>query len=108
MLSELSKIVGEAFAAEGVDHGYGGVVVSQRPELAQFQANGAMAAAKVAGTSPRDLAQKIVDRLAANPTIALFSRNGFTEQLLAAAKARTDLLLVETDRLVDDLITAPP
>ena len=45
----LSTIVGEAFAAEGIDPSYGGVVVSQRPELAQFQANGAMAAAKVAG-----------------------------------------------------------
>jgi arginyl-tRNA synthetase len=96
LLSELSKVVGKAFAAEGVDHGYGGVVVSQRPELAQFQANGAMAAAKVAGTSPRDLAQKIVDRLAANPTIARsevagpgFINLSVTDETLAAVIQRT-------------------
>ena len=34
LLSELSTIVGEAFAAEGIDPSYGGVVVSQRPEFA--------------------------------------------------------------------------
>jgi len=70
LLSELSTIVGEAFAAEGIDPIYGGVVVSQRPELAQFQANGAMAAAKVTGSAPRELAQKIADRLGTNPIIA--------------------------------------
>jgi arginyl-tRNA synthetase len=70
LVSELSAIVGEAFAAEGVDPAYGNVVVSQRPELAQFQANGAMAAAKLSGVAPRDLAGRIAARLAAHPSLA--------------------------------------
>jgi len=69
LLSELSAIVGEAFAAEGIDRSYGNVVVSQRPELAQFQSNGAMAAAKVAGVSPQDLAERVAARLATNSTL---------------------------------------
>ena len=96
LLSELSNIVGEAFAVEGVDPGYGGVVVSQRPELAQFQANGAMAAAKVAGLSPRDLAQRIADRLATHPTLARSEVAGpgfinlvVTDEALAAATQRS-------------------
>ena len=96
LLSELSTIVGEAFAAEGIGPGYGGVVVSQRPELAQFQANGAMAAAKAAGTSPRDLAQKIADRLATHPSIAKsevagpgFINLSVTDDILAGVTQRT-------------------
>jgi arginyl-tRNA synthetase len=96
LLSELSRIVGEAFATEGVEPSYGGVVVSQRPELAQFQANGAMAAAKVAGLNPRDLAQRIADRLAVHPTLARSEVAGpgfinlvVADEALAAAAQRT-------------------
>ncbi len=58
---QLSDRFGDAFAAVGLDPGYGSVVVSSRPELAQFQCNGALAAAKVAGKNPRELAQDIID-----------------------------------------------
>ena len=71
LLSELSAIVGEAFAAEGIDPSYGGVVVSQRPELAQFQANGAMAAAKVGGSRLHaTLRRRIAAGWRINPVIA--------------------------------------
>ena len=70
LVSELSAIVGEAFAAEGLNSAHGIVVVSQRPELAQFQANGAMAAAKVSRVAPRDLAERIARRLADHPALA--------------------------------------
>jgi arginyl-tRNA synthetase len=70
LVSELSAIVGEAFAAEGLDPAHGNVVVSQRPELAQFQANGAMAAAKESGVAPRDLAERIARRLADHLALA--------------------------------------
>lgn len=96
LVSQLSTIVGEAFAAEGIDPGYGNVVESQRPELAQFQANGAMAAAKVAGTAPRDLAQRIADRLATHPMLARAEVAGpgfinlvVTDDTLAAVTQRT-------------------
>ena len=63
LLRQLSDIVGDAFESLGLDRSYGAVAVSQRPELAQFQCNGALAAARSAGKAPRDLAAEIVERL---------------------------------------------
>jgi arginyl-tRNA synthetase len=68
---ELSRIAGEAFAAEGLSAQFGQVQVSDRPDLAPFQCNGALAAAKAAKANPRAIAEKIAARLKANP---LFSR----------------------------------
>lgn len=59
LLSDLTKLVGDAFAEHGLDRELGKVVVSQRPELAQFQCNGAMAGAKTAKKSPREIAEAI-------------------------------------------------
>src|SRR5512142_801703 len=64
---ELSAIAGAAFAAEGLSAEFGTVKPSDRPDLAQFQCNGALTAAKQARTNPRALAQKIADHLKANP-----------------------------------------
>ncbi|MDJ0499009.1 MAG: arginine--tRNA ligase [Acidimicrobiia bacterium] len=57
----LSQLFGDAFASQGLDRAFGEVVVSARPDLAQFQCNGAMPAAKQAGRNPRDLAQAVID-----------------------------------------------
>jgi arginyl-tRNA synthetase len=59
----LSTIVGDAFDAQGLDRALGRVTVSDRPDLAQFQCNGALAAAKAAKKNPREVAQGIVDAL---------------------------------------------
>lgn len=67
LAAELSAIAGAAFAAEGLASELGEVRTSDRPDLAQFQCNGALPAAKQAKTSPRAIAQKIAARLAANP-----------------------------------------
>ena len=69
LLSELSGLFGEAFAGVGLDAGLGDVVPSQRPELAQFQCNGAMAGAKQAGRNPRDIAAEVVATVAGDPRI---------------------------------------
>ncbi|MBL8639274.1 MAG: arginine--tRNA ligase [Alphaproteobacteria bacterium] len=63
LILNISKIVAQAFADEGLEAGFGQVKTSDRPDLAQFQCNGAMAAAKVAKLSPRAVAEKIVARL---------------------------------------------
>jgi arginyl-tRNA synthetase len=63
LLAELSATAGAAFAAEGLPEGLGQIQVSDRPDLAQFQCNGALAAAKLAKTSPRAVAEKITARL---------------------------------------------
>ncbi len=64
---ELSAIVGDAFAAEGLDFAFGAVKAADRPDLAQFQCNGALAAAKAAKQNPRMIADAIQSRLLQSP-----------------------------------------
>ncbi len=71
LADELSRIAGQAFAAEGLAESFGRVAVSDRPDLAQFQCNGALAAAKAAKANPREIATRIAARLKADP---LFSK----------------------------------
>lgn len=72
----LSELVGAAFASLGLAAGFGAVVPSQRPELAQFQCNGAMAAAKQAGRAPREIAEGVAGYLEKEPEIASSSVAG--------------------------------
>lgn len=74
--SQLTQIVAEAFADNGFDPGYGSVEKSNRPDLGQFQCNGALAAAKQYKMNPRQLAQKVVDSLQANPILQDISLAG--------------------------------
>ena len=67
LTAELSRAVGAAFAAEGLAASLGQVSLSDRPDLCQFQCNGALAAAKLAKANPRDIAGKIAARLKADP-----------------------------------------
>lgn len=64
---QLSSLMAQAFEAEGLSPDFGHVQRSGRPELAQYQCNGAMAAAKQAKKNPRDIAAAIVARLKDNP-----------------------------------------
>lgn len=61
--SRLGEAVAAAFAAEGVASDKVRVTASDRPDLADFQSNAAMAVAKAHGTNPRDLAGRVVTRL---------------------------------------------
>lgn len=73
----LGLAVGDAFAAAGYDPAFGRVADSSRPDLAQFQCNGALEAAKVRGEKPRDIAQRIVEALSrGNEERRLFRRIG--------------------------------
>jgi arginyl-tRNA synthetase len=70
LLTELSRLVGSAFADLGLDPSLGTVVVSQRPDLAQYQCNGALAAAKAAGRAPRDIATDVAGAITDDQRIA--------------------------------------
>ena len=63
-------MVSSAFADLGLDPGLGEVVPSQRPEIGQFQCNGALAGAKAAKRSPRDIASDIAAIIEQDPRIA--------------------------------------
>ncbi|MEW5687100.1 MAG: arginine--tRNA ligase [Pseudomonadota bacterium] len=66
-MSDLKRILGEAvetaFAAEGVPAELARVTPSDRPDLADFQSNGALAAAKRVGKNPREIATAVAERL---------------------------------------------
>jgi len=66
----LTRAVGDAFEAEGLARSFGQVQVSDRPDLAAFQCNGALAAAKQAKANPRAIAEKIAGRLKVDPAFA--------------------------------------
>ena len=76
LAEKLSGVVGEVFAASDLPSDLGQVRVSDRPDLAQFQCNGAMAAAKIAGKNPREIANDIVEKLKSCPSPTALTPNG--------------------------------
>ncbi|MGD2060173.1 MAG: arginine--tRNA ligase [Acidimicrobiia bacterium] len=68
--SHLSDLAGKAFADLGLPAELGEVLPSQLPELAQFQCNGAMAAAKQAGKPPREIAASVASAMVAHHEVA--------------------------------------
>jgi len=68
--SALSEAAAAAFAALGLPADLGRVTPADRPDLADFQCNGAMAAAKLGKGNPRQIGQAVADRLAASPLVA--------------------------------------
>ena len=66
----LSAAAGEAFVALGLDAASGAMRRSDRPDLADFQCNGAMAAAKKLGKNPREIADAVVAALKTHPIVA--------------------------------------
>ena len=72
LTQKLSELVGAAFEGLDLPKELGAVRASDRPDLAQFQCNGAMAAAKYnkegqAKKNPREVAQSVLDALSDNP-----------------------------------------
>jgi arginyl-tRNA synthetase len=66
----LGAATGAAFAAAGLDADFGRVTASDRPDLADFQCNGALAAAKAARRNPREIAAAVAGRLEFDPALA--------------------------------------
>ncbi|MEL6725484.1 MAG: arginine--tRNA ligase, partial [Pseudomonadota bacterium] len=69
LATQLAGACSAAFEAEGLEARWGAVKQSDRPELADFQCNGCMGAAKQAGMNPRELAAKIAPRIAEHGAI---------------------------------------
>ena len=66
----LSEAAGAAFVALGLEAQLGAMRRSDRPDLADFQCNGAMAAAKKLGKNPREIATAVVEALKVSPLVA--------------------------------------
>jgi arginyl-tRNA synthetase len=94
-----------AFERLGLDPAFGAVQVSDRPDLGQFQCNGALPAAGRARRNPREIAQAVIDALPATGRCADVSiaGAGFINVTLA------DAFLAEHIRTVaaDDRLGCP-
>ena len=73
VIDVLSEIFSKAFANAGYDAGLGRVVVSARPDLCQFQCNGAMSAAKQYRKAPLMIANDIIAALPENDVVETVS-----------------------------------
>ena len=70
ILELISKEVSAAFDAAGYDSELGRVTLSNRPDLCEYQCNGAMAGAKKYGKAPFMIADEVAEKLSGN---AIFS-----------------------------------
>lgn len=73
VIDKLSDIFSAGFSAAGYDAALGRVVVSARPDLCQFQCNGAMSAARQYRKAPLAIANDVAAALPANDVVATVS-----------------------------------
>lgn len=66
LIAHLGKVFGSAFEELGLDPEHGKVFPSQRPELGDFQCNGALSAARSARRPPSRLAALLVEKTRAD------------------------------------------
>lgn len=79
-----------AFTACGYEEKFARVVLSNRPDLCEYQCNGAMAAAKAYRTKPIDIANAVVEKLTAPKELPVF------EEAVAVMPGFINLKLSET------------
>lgn len=110
LIDILSEELGQAFAAAGYDMELGMVRGSDRPDLAEFQCNGAMAAAKRYHKSPISIAGEVTAKLAEREGapctaeavrpgfINLTVKSGFLAEYVAAVGDDPDLSFPQTEK----------
>ncbi len=63
LVDQISELLCSAFTAAGYDASYGKATISNRPDLCEYQCNGAMAAAKAYKKAPIAIANDVVAQL---------------------------------------------
>ena len=113
-MTDLRRALGEAvagaFAAAGLPAEFGRVTASDRPDLADFQCNGAMAAAKTARRPPREIAVLVTEGLKDNPYLASveIAGLGFINLRVSNAALANRLNQITADaRSGADLVASP-
>jgi arginyl-tRNA synthetase len=106
----LSEAVEAAFAELGLPPELGRVTASDRPDLADFQSNGALAAAKRVGKNPRELATAVAERLAGDARFSAveIAGPGFINlKLTDAALSERAQAIAADPRLGAETVAAP-
>src|SRR5262245_11298131 len=97
----LTGFMREAFRAEGLPEDHAVATPSNRPDLGQFQSNGALAVAKILKRNPREIAERIRAALVAGHANELqdvsLAGPGFVNISL-----KDDFLAVQLNRLSED------
>lgn len=70
LIDMIAEDVKEAFLACGYEEKFGTVSLSNRPDLCQYQCNGAMAAAKQYKVAPIEIARAVAEQLVGSDTIS--------------------------------------
>lgn len=78
LTSQLTALLQQAFEKAGFDAKYGEVVVSGRPDLCQFQCNGAMPAAKEYKKAPFMISDAVIEALNTLPEAAQIIEEAIT------------------------------
>ena len=71
LLDLITEKVTAAFTEAGYDAKYGKVTVSNRPDLCEYQCNGALAAAKEYKKAPFLIADEIAEKLSGDPAFSM-------------------------------------
>ncbi len=108
--SALTAANADVFATLGLDPKHAEVRRSDRPDLGEFQCNGALAAAKSAGKKPLEIAQAVAGAwaatdLAAPPTIA---GPGFLNFTVTAGALSARAQIIAEDPRTGARLAAPP
>ncbi|MCC8044978.1 MAG: arginine--tRNA ligase [Clostridiales bacterium] len=69
-LDLIGREVSAAFEESGYDASYGKTGISNRPDLCEYQCNGAMAAKKKYQKAPIQIAKEVVEKLTGNPVFS--------------------------------------
>ena len=70
IIKEIEKVIEKGFESAGYDTRYAKVTLSNRPDLCEFQCNGAMAAAKEYHKAPFMIADEVVAPIKEDPCFA--------------------------------------
>jgi len=113
LTKDLSAAASAAFEALGLEARWGDVRRSDKPELADFQCNGAMGAAKAAGRIPREVAAEVAAALKEHPMVlsAEVAGPGFInirvsdEALAARAEAVRNEVMAGAEGAADPQVT---
>lgn len=71
LMEQMAEELSAAFEKAGYDPSYGKVTVSNRPDLCEFQCNGAMAGAKAYKKAPFMIADEVVANLGENSVFSM-------------------------------------
>ncbi len=71
ILERIEEELKQSFTACGYEERFGKAVLSNRPDLCEYQCNGAMAAAKAYKKKPIDIAGQVVEKLQGSPVFSM-------------------------------------